>query len=174
MRSFPRGTSLAIVAPVACGFGEILTERGDRTTIFVALADGRLPERQSLETADNVLLEGLDATPDPMELLLQVRRISGSARLFALIANASYARSLDALYRGANLAVEHPLTREELPQLLADGGWQVVAINPVFDPLLPQSVPATIDLPAVQFACSDDAMLNRLRAQAFLAIADRN
>lgn len=173
MRSFPLGTPLAVVAPRACGFGEILAERGDGATAFIELAVDALPEHPSFASAENVLLEGLDAMREPAELLLRLGRISGSARLFAIVANASYARSLDAFYRGANLAVEHPLTREELPQLLADGGWKTVAINPVFDKLLPASVPATIQLPAVQFSCEDGAVLERLRVQAFLAIADR-
>ena len=173
MRSFPLGTALFVVAPGACGFGRILAERDDSATIFVELAAGKMPEHPSIAAADNVLLEGLDAMPYPTEFLLQLGRFAASARLFALVANASCARSLDAFYRGANLAVEHPLTREELPRLLADGGWKTVTINPIFDKLLPESVPATIELPAVQFSCTEEAVLERLRAQAFLAIADR-
>ena len=69
--TFPHGTRLAILAPGEYGYAQIVAERGDPATVAITLGE-RLPSRASLAARDNILLEGLDAVPEPAALLRNV------------------------------------------------------------------------------------------------------
>ena len=174
LANFPPGTSLGVVAPADKGYSELLSARGDGAALVV-LADGKAPSADALVSLEHVLLEGVDDVEDPVGLLRSVRAAAPSARLFLVIANAAYARSLLAFFDGAPLARAHPLVGSEIEPLLAAAGWRPLAINPIADESIPadQALPFELTTPNMCIKISDSAMLERTRTRAFIVIADR-
>jgi hypothetical protein len=133
------------------------------------------PSHPGLPAIGNILLEGLDFVADPIALLRSLHDVAAGARLFALVANAAYFGALSAFFSGNRLARAHPLVYDELQPLLKAGGWQMVAIDPLADPMIPQECKEAVRVPTspLAFEISDQAMLDRGRIAAFVAIADR-
>lgn len=84
--------------------------------------------------ATHVLLEGLDAHPNPAALLRAIGDAAPAARLFALVANGAYFPDFAAFAGGARIAPVRPLVRAEIEPLFAAGGWTVTDVAHLPDP----------------------------------------
>jgi hypothetical protein len=162
LANFPAGTPLAIVAP-AGAFDELVAQRNDAaTSVHAAATLAGLPA-----TAPHVIVEGLDAVDDPAALLAAIRAAAPQARLFALVANAAHLPALAAYFNGAAIAPVRPLVRADVERALDAAGWTPIALDPIAE-----DVPFITDVDGVSFALADDAMRERVRPAAWLAIAD--
>ena len=137
--------------------------------------DGAPPAHPLLATVPHVLLEGLDDVEQPGAVLAALAQSAVHARLFALVANGAHLRALAAFIAGTPLARAHPLVRAELEPLFLAGGWQPLAITPIYDPSLavPSSFPAHVDAGFAAVRVDDVEQLERGRTAAFMVVADR-
>ena len=162
LANFPAGTPLAIVAPPGA-FDQLVAERNDAATSLHQL------ERQAdvPSGSPHVIVEGLDAVDDPAALLAGVRAAAPHARLFALCANAAHLPALAAYFHGARIATVRPLVRADVERALAAAGWRALALDPIDD-----DVPLSNETGGLTFTLADEAMRERVRPAAFLAVAD--
>lgn len=125
-------------------------------------------------SAVHVIVEGLDAVDDPVELLARIRATAPQARLFALVANAAYLPALAAYFNGTAIAAVRPLTRDDVERILASSGWRQIALEEIADDdaFAVPGLPAVLPFGKLTFRIDDGAMAERVRAAAFLAIAD--
>lgn len=121
-----------------------------------------------------VVLEGLDAVPEPVGLLRLLRASAPNARVLALVANAAHTGALGAFFSGEVLARAHPLVRSELEGLFAAGGWRTLAVNPWPASAAEGAVafPVRVTTPRLDFDLADAAMFARLAPQAFIVVAE--
>jgi hypothetical protein len=119
-----------------------------------------------------IVLEGLDDVEDPGALLRAVASALPAVRLFALIANAAYAESLEAFIGGAALARGHAYVLAELAPLFAEAGWAVQSIDPIMggEPA-PTTFPIDVSVGQVKFRAADRAMLERLHVAGYVVVA---
>lgn len=173
LATFPRGTPLAILAPVHYGYGEILAKRRDPSAIRMDPVAASA-QSSALIARGNILLEGLDGFVDPAEFLRKLAKAAPNARLFALVSNAAHLRGLADFLNGAPLAAAHPLVREELEPLFASGGWRVIEINAIYDEAVAVSepLPLPVEMRGIRFSLPDEPMRARGRVYAFLTVAD--
>lgn len=173
LANFPPQTSLVVMAPADKGYKALVESRGDG--VRCVEIDGGLPAAGTFDKVEHVLLEGVDDVDDPQALLSAVHAAAPVARLFMLVSNAAYVRGLLAFFNGAPLARAHPLVEAEIPGLLGASGWRPLALTPIADESIPgpQSLPVEITSPSLCFKIGDEAMLQRARVRAFIAIADR-
>jgi hypothetical protein len=172
LANFPPGASLAVVAPPDKNYPDLLAARGDGATLVTL--DGSWPEPGALGPVEHVVLEGIDDTDDPVGLLAAVRAAAPAARLFLVVSNAAHMRGLQAFFNGTPLARAHPLVQSEIEPLLKAAGWRALTIDPVPDESIPlgQALPFELASPTICFKINDEAVLERARIRAFIAIAD--
>jgi hypothetical protein len=162
LASFAAGTPLAIVAP-AGAFDRLVAERNAAaTSLYRTEQHADIPA-----DSPHVIVEGLDAVDDPVALLAAVRAAAPHARLFALVANAAHLPALAAYFHGARIAAVRPLVRADVEGALAAAGWRVLALDPLDD-----GAAFSNETGGLTFTLADEAMRERVRPAAFLAVAD--
>jgi hypothetical protein len=160
LATFPPGAPLAVVAPAGM-FEDAVAARNDSATTLHQCASG-VPAASA-----NVIVEGLDAVPEPLALLAALRAAAPAARLFALVANGAHLPALAAYFAGAAIAAARPLVRADIEPLLHGAGWNAFAVEPIAG-----EAPFATRIGGLTFALEDAATLERVSPAAFLAVAD--
>ena len=162
LANFPAGTPLAIVAPPGAFDGLVAARDDAATRLYPTERHTEFPAG-----SPHVIVEGLDAVDDPVALLAGVRAAAPHARLFALVANAAHLPALAAYFHGARIAAVRPLVRADVERALAAAGWRALALDPIDD-----GAPFSNETGGLTFTLADEAMRERVRPAAFLAVAD--
>jgi hypothetical protein len=129
--------------------------------------------RPPAHLSPHVIIDGLDALPDPAAALRNVRSAASPVRVFALVANAVYASTLGAFVAGERMARSRPLVATDLDALFADTGWHEVERIPLVDrALAAAAIPSTIAVGSVTFTLTSPEVAARLTTAGYFVIAD--
>lgn len=175
IENFPPGTPLLIIAPEANGYTEIaMASKNPALRTCLLDPDQGSWAHPAAATMPHILLDGIDELDDPTTFLNDLRARAPEARLFALIANACNLIVLERFYSQAVPIPAHPLVAGQLGSLFKAGGWDVATVNVIVDDLIPGNlaVPFPAEVGQIQFQIVDDDMRDRVRAAAFLVIAN--
>lgn len=115
------------------------------------------------------IVEGLDALDDPAGALRALA--APGVRVIALIANAAFALTLDALVAGA-CAGGHALTGSEIAPLFAAAGLRTDSISAVYGGAVANpSLPLDISLPHLKLRVESAQALERLQVAGYVVVA---
>jgi hypothetical protein len=165
LSNFPAGVSLAVVAPREYGY-ETLPAWQPQGSQFLATEPSGHFERRALEPVENVIVEGLDYVDDASGFLRRLAQGAPRSRVFALVANGAYFRTLDAFVGGLAPTRGHPLVFEEIEPLFSSAGLRVLQIDRIPDAAL-----ATAGI-NVSLHLTSEEMSERARTIGFVVVAD--
>jgi len=163
--TIPPGIPSLVLAPPAAPLLVLCAERNDEAMDARAFGEA-LPA-----AAERIVVEGLDAHADPVSLLRTLAECYPAATLHALIANAAYLPVFAAFAQGASYGLAHPYVRAEIAPAFADAGWSVTGIDAALDGTLQPGPDGHFTFGAMTISVSDPAMLDSLRAAAYLVAA---
>jgi hypothetical protein len=145
---------------------------------YAAIASARtatrvLDARRPLPALDEplVVVEGIDDVGDAGALLRALRAATGTAHLYALIANGAYAATLAAFVDGGPAPAAHPLVEGEVAPLFTAAGWRTARCVPIVEgeePALPHRLVAG----PLSFLVHEREVARRLRTLAFVVVAE--